>query len=77
MLGGLAFVMIAWLGAGATLSAFSRGLFAGTSGIFTFPMWPVYALLTFGCAVTSLQFARFALRCWFGWGSAAIRQGVE
>lgn len=62
VLGGAMFVVVCThvypLARGAMIS----GDFYGSLGIFTFPKWPVFSIITFGCAVMALQYFVLAMQ---------------
>ena len=50
---------------GLSRSSISPGAinyFVGEEGLFTVPEWPIKLILVLGCAVTMLQFLKFAIR---------------
>ncbi len=51
------FGLIAWLGSGEALESWEFGVFEGTHPV-RIPVWPVWAILTLGAALTALQFVR-------------------
>ena len=42
--------------------AWRDNYFVGEEGLFTVPEWPIKFILVLGCAVTMLQFLKFAIR---------------
>ena len=41
---------------------FASGDFYGSLAVFTFPKWPVYSIIAFGCAVMALQYMALAVQ---------------
>lgn len=73
-IGAIPFAAISYLGVDATREAFARETFVGTMGLFTFPVWPIYAILTLGSFLLCLQFLRLSICCL---SSGADRTEVE
>src|SRR5690606_20552287 len=48
------------------LQSYERGYFIGVRGVFTFPDWPVKAIIVVGAAAALLCFAVRARRLWLG-----------
>ncbi len=60
---GIVFLAIVLYGAVPDLiDAWVRNYFVGEEGLFTFPEWPIRAVVVLGCLVTLLQFARVVWR---------------
>lgn len=55
------FVMIAWLGWVETAKSYDIGAFEGEHPV-RIPVWPIWAILVGGAALTAVQFALDALR---------------
>lgn len=54
------------------IESIARGYFVGESGIFTFPDWPIKAMVVLGSAMTALCFAVRALAHWRGSGGDKV-----
>lgn len=65
-LGALAFALVGYAAAPLVWKDWQRGEMYGVPGIFTFPRWPVGAVIVLGCVVTALQFALMVLPAWRG-----------
>lgn len=66
-------VVIAWSTWPLTVRAWEDGLFFGVEGVFTFPTWPMRAVVVLGSAVAALQ---FALLGWQDARTAMTRAGT-
>lgn len=56
LLGAALCAVIAWGGWPQFAKSWTRGEFLGAEGVFTLPIWPVKALVVFGCVMLSIQF---------------------
>jgi TRAP-type C4-dicarboxylate transport system permease small subunit len=54
--GAAMFAIAAWYVAPLVAKAWRGGDFYGSVALFSFPKWPVYAVVLFGCAVMALQY---------------------
>ena len=43
-----------------TVDAYESDFYVGTIGVFTFPEWPMFFVVTFGCLLTAIQFLALA-----------------
>lgn len=60
---GAAFLgLIFWNAIFRAINAFERGLFMGSRGFFTLPLWPLETMLVIGTAVVTIQFLLLAWR---------------
>ena len=62
VLGGVMFIVVCTHVFPLARGAFANGDFYGSLGVFTFPKWPVFAVITFGCAVMALQYLVLAVQ---------------
>lgn len=62
LLGAALYAVIAWGAWPQLLKSWRSGEFLGAEGVFTVPVWPVKALVVFGCAMLAIQF------CVAAWG---------
>lgn len=56
VLGGVMFIVVCTHVFPLARGAMASGDFYGSLGVFTFPKWPVYSVITFGCGVMALQY---------------------
>ena len=56
VLGGVMFVIVCSYVYPLARAAFANADYYGSLGVFTFPKWPVFAVITFGCAMMALQY---------------------
>ena len=62
VLGGAMFVVVCTHVYPLAHAAFANTDYYGSLGVFTFPKWPVFAVITFGCGVMALQYLVLALQ---------------
>ena len=62
VLGGVMFTIVCTHVYPLARGAVASGDFYGSLGVFTFPKWPVYSIITFGCAVMALQYIVLAVQ---------------
>ena len=62
LLGGVMFVVVASHVWPLARGMFASGDFYGSLAVFTFPKWPVYSIIAFGCAVMALQYVVLAVQ---------------
>lgn len=62
VLGGVMFTIVCTHVSPLARGAVASGDFYGSLGVFTFPKWPVYSIITFGCAVMALQYMVLAVQ---------------
>lgn len=55
-LGGAMFVVVCAYVIPLALGIYRNGDYYGSLAVFTFPKWPVYAVIAFGCGVMALQY---------------------
>jgi TRAP-type C4-dicarboxylate transport system permease small subunit len=67
LLGGLMFAVVTRYVWPLVQNAYAQSDYYGSLSVFTFPKWPVFAIITFGCAVMSLQYVVLAVQ-YFGAG---------
>ncbi len=60
VLGGVMFVVVSSHVWPLARGMYANGDFYGSLAVFTFPKWPVYGIIAFGCAVMALQYAVLA-----------------
>lgn len=60
ILGGIMFVVVTIYVAPLALAVWRDGEFYGNIGVFTFPKWPVFGVITFGSAMMVLQYFAIA-----------------
>lgn len=56
LLGGFMFAVVCVYVFGLTRGALAADDYYGSLSVFTFPKWPVYAVISFGCSVMVLQY---------------------
>ncbi|MFN0164671.1 MAG: TRAP transporter small permease [Burkholderiales bacterium] len=72
LLGGIMFVVVCTHVWPLAWSAHQNADYYGSLGVFTFPKWPVFAIITFGCAVMALQYLLLAAQ-YVGAGRRGVR----
>jgi TRAP-type mannitol/chloroaromatic compound transport system permease small subunit len=60
--GAAVFGLLSWAGLPLFLKDWTRGEVYGVPGLFTFPRWPVGAVILLGCAVTAALYLRLAVQ---------------
>jgi len=72
LLGGIMFVVVAAYVWPLVLGVWRNAEFYGNIGVFTFPKWPVFGIIAFGCSVMAIQYFVLALR-FVGAGRRRVR----
>jgi TRAP-type C4-dicarboxylate transport system permease small subunit len=72
-LGGMMFLIVCRYVAPLAAEVFDNGDYYGTPSVFSFPKWPVYAVVAFGCAIMALQYVVLTVEyARAGWGGRQL-----
>jgi TRAP-type mannitol/chloroaromatic compound transport system permease small subunit len=77
VLGAIAMALILAGTAPLTVQSYQRGYFIGVRGVFTFPDWPLKAVVVLGAAATLLCFLVRAARLWRGAVEPLLDRDIE
>lgn len=61
-LGAIFFAIVLWGAVPDLIDSWVNDYFVGEQGIFTFPKWPIRAVIVLGCVVTFLHFIRMGIQ---------------
>jgi TRAP-type mannitol/chloroaromatic compound transport system permease small subunit len=77
LLGALAMVLILAGAVPLLIQSYQRGYFIGVRGVFTFPDWPMKAVIVIGAIAALLCFIVRAVRLWRGEVKPAVDREIE